>query len=667
VTPRCTVCGYAVEVVRSCFSSKWRLFRNNPTSTAGTYIFCDDDTPVYPGWHNFWSRDWISDELDGAQLGEDPSAVRSYSLGAPLGTVPGGALIGSADCVANGDTWPVASPPVLVGGFDVRCPELIAAPRVTLDPTDPENWCFWAEVVNQTYVNATVQLARVAAAYDSPVRGYAQDTNNGLQPKHFAFLPPPPLPAVLVLAGTDSALQWIAQVTFGVGAPFPFGTFSTNPIWMVTSSQILDRLVPFAVPVTQPLVIVGHSMGGAVGSILAARFRQAHPGRKIEVLTFGSPRPGNAQLHSILFTCRIATVVNEGDPVAGLPTNFDELPVLLKPILALRYPPGSTNWFPAPNRYRVAWDGTIGEGAAQPGPAEAALQVLLWAFTAGNFPDLSAHLPDEYERRLCRPAPLPTAWFDSWDVARAYGNAVAVWPNSVDPTNSAAAAAGFGEPTYSAPAQGMLSGLVFGGAPTVNDLLEIPTPLVGSPGFAIYAVFQIVYPSPNYDNSYRHSVPIESVSLHASVATRWGGSAFLPSGWTLGQGIGSINLPCDGGVYGPILLSIVWDGTALTVTLENYITNTGTQTLASFSPGWNFIGGEIPGTTFTYCSPQRIGEIVFYASALSSPDDSSVREYLRSKWLMNGVGLATEAGDLIATEAGSVLVTEGETYGIHVE
>lgn len=663
MTPGCTTCGYAVEVVRSCFSSRWRLFRNNAVTTPGRYVFGGDDTPAYPGWHNLWSRDWVSDEMEGAQLGEDPDAKRSYSLGEAQGVVPAPRLIGSADCIANGDTWPLAVVPSLVGGFDARCPELTAAPRIELDPTDPSNWCFWSDVVDQVYVNATVQLARVAAAYGAPVAGYAQDINNGILPKHFAFVPAPPLPVVIVVAGTDNAIQWITEVFFGAQPPGRFGLYATNPIWNLISSIILDLLVPFAIPVTQPLLIVGHSMGGAVGCVLAARLRQGQPGRTIELLTLGAPRPGDAALIAILRTCRTASLANEGDPVPSIPTNFAEMPVPLQVIFRLTYPPGSLLWAPPPNRFRVSWNGAVNAGAAQPGPTEAVLQILEWAFTLGHFPDLSSHLPDEYRRRLCRPAPAPIAWFDAWDVARPAGDVVGVWPNKVNPTNSAEAAPPFGSPTYEAPAQGMLAGLKFAGLPSVNDLMIIATALVGTPTSSLYVVFQMVYPSPNFDIAYRFAVPIEGVGFLGGLQTEWLGSSSPHAGWRLGSGTHQINLPWDGGVYGPILLSIVWDGAQLTATIENATIETQSKTFTAFSPSWNFLGGEIPGVTFPNCNPQRLGEILFYDHVLSTAHDASVREYLRVKWLMNGAGLATESGDVIVTEAGDVIVTEGETYG----
>ena len=72
-------------MVRSCFSSSWRLFRDSDQETPGRYVFAPEGTPCYPGAHNLWSRDWVSDEMEGAELGEVADAQRLYSLGASPG------------------------------------------------------------------------------------------------------------------------------------------------------------------------------------------------------------------------------------------------------------------------------------------------------------------------------------------------------------------------------------------------------------------------------------------------------------------------------------------------------------------------------------------------------------------------------------------------------
>jgi hypothetical protein len=140
VTPACSVCGYAVEFLRSCYSSTWRLFRGSPQPTAGRYYFSPPGTPVYPLPHNLWSQTWVTDEQQVPPvLGEVPAlgvppqtppkrverpflARRPWYKGAAPVSPPAPAiLLGTADCVLEGDNPPPAIDRPLVGGQDARC------------------------------------------------------------------------------------------------------------------------------------------------------------------------------------------------------------------------------------------------------------------------------------------------------------------------------------------------------------------------------------------------------------------------------------------------------------------------------------------------------------------------------------------------------------------
>lgn len=82
-----------------------------------------ESTPFYPGWHNFYSRIWTTEDgqtYDG--LGELPVVPTRYNngvLGIPL---PPAALLGDEGCVSGGERFPQA--PVartLPMGIDSRC------------------------------------------------------------------------------------------------------------------------------------------------------------------------------------------------------------------------------------------------------------------------------------------------------------------------------------------------------------------------------------------------------------------------------------------------------------------------------------------------------------------------------------------------------------------
>jgi len=72
----------------------------------------------------------------------------------------------------------------------------------------------------------------------------------------------------------------------------------------------------------RPLVVTGHSLGGAL-AILAALELQRMGFNVEQVYTFGQPRVGNkcfAQLYNVALGDRTFAVANEGDPVPLVPT-----------------------------------------------------------------------------------------------------------------------------------------------------------------------------------------------------------------------------------------------------------------------------------------------------------------------------------------------------------
>src|SRR5262249_26214997 len=53
-------------------------------------------------------------------------------------------------------------------------------------------------------------------------------------------------------------------------------------------------------PIDVPITFAGHSLGGCVGTILAARERQLRPKRPMRCVTFGEPKTGDTRLRTIV-------------------------------------------------------------------------------------------------------------------------------------------------------------------------------------------------------------------------------------------------------------------------------------------------------------------------------------------------------------------------------
>lgn len=101
-------------MLRSCYQGQWRLFAGHPeVLTAGYYYFSPPGTPFLPVPHDLWSRDWVSDELIDPPLGES-SGEHRYVKGGFTGPLPSPVIVGSAEALESGSSYPPTSPS---GGF----------------------------------------------------------------------------------------------------------------------------------------------------------------------------------------------------------------------------------------------------------------------------------------------------------------------------------------------------------------------------------------------------------------------------------------------------------------------------------------------------------------------------------------------------------------------
>lgn len=115
------MCGYAVDFVRSCYSSVWRFPEKPGKDIRGYYYFCDVGTPHYPNWHYFGSRNWHhNDGTPNPPFGETATAVQEWRNGSFPVKKPPAVLIGDQGCIELG-AHVGGQPKSLLFGIDVRC------------------------------------------------------------------------------------------------------------------------------------------------------------------------------------------------------------------------------------------------------------------------------------------------------------------------------------------------------------------------------------------------------------------------------------------------------------------------------------------------------------------------------------------------------------------
>lgn len=468
MTPRHSVCGYAVDWLRSCYSSEWRLGDDSTILTPGRYVFAPENQPFYPGFHCFWARIWTTDDWGDSppQMGESLSALQRWYNGATPEVFPnavqihaptdpeecGGAIDGfskwiteeeggaswtidaqaaridfqdSLNCGGTNDNrqkgqatlhvatsiqrqvvldltglverqneffdlgevyvdgvlaaslWgkgehlgctmlavaasaqvdigpgnhtitftgdtidnlyhvgaffqlavdvdpPFDPPPEYWQGFPVQCylpaSPFPPAPRfLPPDIHDPKEWLAWAEIMKELYVSPASAAALVQAKL-GPDAGvtFTNHVNNVLPNCIVGVLNDF---TVCVIEGTSNEFQVADYVCTTITGQIPIAGGMSNGTWVFASDFFLNFIDAALPNPTGRILVIGHSYGGAIAALLAARFRYAQPNRLIDVLTYGSAQPGDADIALLVESCNHRRVTCFGDPVPEMPPN----------------------------------------------------------------------------------------------------------------------------------------------------------------------------------------------------------------------------------------------------------------------------------------------------------------------------------------------------------
>jgi len=165
---------------------------------------------------------------------------------------------------------------------------------------------------------------------------------------------------VMVISGTSNLAQLVGQLGSGAVGIMDYGIFTTANIWWDAATILLNRLNATGFNTALPLTIVGHSYGGAIGSIMAARIKAANPQMRIQLLTMGTPKAGDARLSVALSQVTRVHLANDGDFVCDIPPT---LPAILGLIVG---PPAAEfiRWgavAPLGKRWVLFDDGTLSE------------------------------------------------------------------------------------------------------------------------------------------------------------------------------------------------------------------------------------------------------------------------------------------------------------------
>jgi pimeloyl-ACP methyl ester carboxylesterase len=318
-----------VDWLRSCYSSRWRLFAGSEQETAGRYYWSPPGSLHYPGVHNYGSATWHRTDPETVQgsLGEVIGTPRKHYSGVYDSQYPEQVVAGSPECIRNGEMpGDVLDPTNSYAGYPVECYVPPAAPppdaaRLDYEKASAFSRCalarLWATVIEFMYLDDAASIQALLAAFLP---------SNPTVTVHSALGDMPSVTTVVhadyccvAIDGTRNAQELALQAFQGVNPPQNFGILSTLPLWYTAATYVATKLLADGVNDQRPIFLTGHSYGAAVAAILAARYRNGGPTRSVKYLTFGCPKVGDDRLAALLDRCDGASLANDNDLVTTLP------------------------------------------------------------------------------------------------------------------------------------------------------------------------------------------------------------------------------------------------------------------------------------------------------------------------------------------------------------
>ena len=402
--PPFSPCGLAVEWVRSSHSGYWRFYPTNPAMlTPGEFYFVPDDTPHLKCPHPFGSADWSQgDTISLTQVGEVANISRKWERGTNVARIPPPVAVGA--CADFSDDWTNPYPPngaKNLCGIDSRCYTNVQEPFVDADCLCELQsitiQAVYAKLIELTYAKDFVTMSEFFLSWMGPdVFIYTYPVLGNIPAM---VIVTSQLFTFVVISGTTNFQQLALQGFYGLRAPQQIAGYGTEQLWFDTSVVVAKRFIEVGIDASAPLVLTGHSYGGAVACNVAVRARLASLVRDICVLTYGCPMPGDAKMQSILRLCNVIQLANDDDIVTVVPPTRVELAPFL-PIIGRVLLDRWSDWRPGSDYVVQSPDGEQNFAGVFDVPPAVLPQIIANAIAGIPLARINGHGIDEYLRRI---------------------------------------------------------------------------------------------------------------------------------------------------------------------------------------------------------------------------------------------------------------------------
>ena len=316
-------------MVRTCFSSQWRLHSDPSILSAGRLVRLPPTCRALDFPHPFGSRDWTSDDEFWPDARGEWEGARKYYSGEPPDEPLGSHFAGHPGVAMEGDPDPEMPLWEMRNGFPVECyvESECAESFAKTDVTSANVWKNFATVICQLYTDGPLAANTLQSLFPE-ITDYRLFWDGGPLFPPWNIVAKTPCQIIIVCAGTANFGQIAAQALYAATGPQNIGPFSTVRLWY-DAAQYLARQISDMGGGGLPIFMAGHSYGGAACAVLAGLARWRNPTGNVRLLTYGMPRPGNRAMTNIIATVPQTHLATLGDPIPNC-----------RPI-----PTGSTIWF----------------------------------------------------------------------------------------------------------------------------------------------------------------------------------------------------------------------------------------------------------------------------------------------------------------------------------